>query len=248
MEGLIKILLREGLIKEDVMFYLLAEETKELGFSNMDETFNLIEGLVDEDYPSSWNIEEFKTLTSFNARIKYCEEHLQRISSGSSRIVYKIDNEKVLKLAKNKKGLAQNGVEIQYSNESNLDDVLAKIYEYDENNLWVEMELAKKLRVADFHQITGFKFKDYAIAINNYGNDVDPRINRGKMDIDKELVEQMWEDEFVYGMFQYIGDYGLPVGDLMRLNTYGIVKGDGEQRIVVIDYGLDNDVYTSYYS
>jgi mRNA-degrading endonuclease RelE of RelBE toxin-antitoxin system len=63
-----------------------------------------------EDYPTSWSIEEFKKLNSFNARIKYCNQHLTRISSGSSRVVYKIDDEKVLKLAKNKKGLAQNEV------------------------------------------------------------------------------------------------------------------------------------------
>lgn len=211
--------------------------------------FELIDSMIDEDYPQSWNIEEFKSLTSFNARVKYCEEHLQRISSGSSRIVYKIDNEKVLKLAKNKKGLAQNETEITFSRELGSDGILAKLYEYSEENLWVEMELARKLKVADFKRITGFSFKDYSAAINNYGMDVDPRINRGfRKDIDSEIVEAMWEDEFVYGMFQYIGDYGLPVGDLMRLNTYGVVKGDGEERVVVIDYGLDNDVYTTYYS
>lgn len=212
--------------------------------------FELIETMLDEDYPTSWNIEEFKKLTSFNARIKYCEEHLQRISSGSSRIVYKIDNEKVLKLAKNKKGLAQNEVEIEYSKEPHLDDVLAKIYEYEENNLWVEMELAKKMRVADFERIIGFKFKDYVIGVHNYGVDanVNPRDRSSKYDIDEELTEAMWDNEFIYGMFQYIGNYGIPVGDLKRSNTYGIVKGDGEERIVVIDYGLSSDVYTSYYS
>ena len=45
-----------------------------------------------EDYPASFSMEEFKKLTSFAKRIAYCEEHLQRISSGSSRIVYKIDD------------------------------------------------------------------------------------------------------------------------------------------------------------
>ena len=41
----------------------------------------------------------FKSLPSFAARVRYCNEKLQRISSGSARIVYKIDDEKVLKLA-----------------------------------------------------------------------------------------------------------------------------------------------------
>jgi len=51
---------------------------------------NLIQKDLDEDYPTSWSIEEFKKLTSFSARVNYCNQHLQRLSSGSSRIVYKI--------------------------------------------------------------------------------------------------------------------------------------------------------------
>lgn len=58
-------------------------------------------------YPETFNMEEFKSISRFASRIKYCETHLQRISSGSGRIVYKIDDEKVLKLAKNPKGVAQ---------------------------------------------------------------------------------------------------------------------------------------------
>lgn len=64
---------------------------------------SLFESLLDEDYPTSFDMGHFKTLTKFAERVRYCEENLQRISSGSARIVYKIDNEKVLKLAKNEK-------------------------------------------------------------------------------------------------------------------------------------------------
>jgi hypothetical protein len=205
------------------------------------------EDSLDEDYPEMFKMEEFKTLTTFAERIRYCEAFLQRISSGSSRIVYKIDDEKVLKLAKNKKGLAQNEVEIEYSHED-LGEVLATIYDYDPNNLWVEMELARKLKVADFKKITGFNFKDYAAAVHNYGDTANGRGRGHKMEVDEKIVEQMWEDEFVYGIFQYIGNYGIPAGDLIRLSTYGIVKEDGEERVVIIDYGLTSDVYSSYYS
>ena len=68
--------------------------------------------IIDEmAYPVSFNMAEFKMLTTFVERIRYCQTRLQRISSGSARIVYKIDNEKVLKLAKNRKGIAQNEAE-----------------------------------------------------------------------------------------------------------------------------------------
>jgi len=209
--------------------------------------FELIETLIDEDYPSTWDIGEFKKLNSFSARVRYCEEHLTRISSGSSRIVYKIDDEKVLKLAKNKKGLGQNETEIQYSNYYDLDDILARVYEHDKDNLWVEMELARKVKTADFRRITGFSFKDFSEAIYNYGNEV-KGLNGSFYPVPPSEIEKMWEDEFVYSVFNYIGNYDIPAGDLTRLSTYGIVKGDGDERVVIIDYGLDNSTYQSYYS
>jgi hypothetical protein len=58
----------------------------------------------------------------------------------------------------------------------------------------------------------------------------------------------MWEDEFVYAMFNFLGNYGVPAGDLKRANSYGVVKRDGGDAIVMIDYGLTSDVYDSYYS
>jgi len=207
------------------------------------------EDSLEEGYPEMFKIEEFKTLTTFAERIRYCEAFLQRISSGSSRIVYKIDDEKVLKLAKNKKGIAQNQVEIDFAKEG-LDDVLATIYDYDPNSLWTEMELAQKLKVADFKKITGFDFRDFAVAIHNYGEDANGIGDRSsyKQDIDKAVVEEMWEDEFVYGIFQYIGNFGIPAGDLTRLSSYGVVKEGGIERVVIIDYGLNSEVYGSYYS
>jgi mRNA-degrading endonuclease RelE of RelBE toxin-antitoxin system len=201
-----------------------------------------------EDYPSSFDMETFKSLRSHAGRNRYAQEHLQRLSSGSSRIVYKIDDEKVLKLAKNDKGVAQNEVEIEYGQYSDIDDVVAKIFDYDEeNNLWVEMELARKVRPSDFKNIIGYSFEDYKLAIRNYG--IDTGNNKGsKYPLSKQLVEDMWENEFMYEMFSFIGNYAVPTGDLERTSSYGLVKRDGQDKIVLIDYGLTHEVYSSYYS
>ena len=201
-----------------------------------------------EDYPSSFDMETFKSLRSHAGRNRYAQEHLQRLSSGSSRIVYKIDDEKVLKLAKNDKGIAQNEVEIEYGQYSDIEDVVAKIFDYDEeNNLWVEMELVRKVRPADFKNIIGYSFEDYKLAIRNYG--IDTGNSKGsKYPLSKQLVEDMWENEFMYEMFSFIGNYAVPTGDLERTSSYGLVKRDGQDKIVLIDYGLTHEVYSSYYS
>ena len=72
----------------------------------------LNENLIGEDYPTQFDMNLFKSLKTFKERIEYCEANLKKIGSGSSRIVYQVDNNKVLKLAKNKKGIAQNETEI----------------------------------------------------------------------------------------------------------------------------------------
>ena len=43
-------------------------------------------------------------------------------------------------------------------------------------------------------------------------------------------------------------NYDVPVGDLKRLSTYGVVKRNGQDAVVIIDFGLTRDVYDTYYS
>lgn len=207
-------------------------------------------GALEEDYPVEFNIEEFKTLKSFNRRVKYCNQKLYRISSGSSRIVYKIDDEKVLKLAKNQKGLAQCEVEISYSHYSDIDDVIAKVFDYDENNLWVEMELAEKLTPQLFYEITGYDFKDFGniLLYESYRVHKNGR-NQYESVLNKEMLEELWEsDGFCREMLNFIPNYQITVaGDLARLSTYGVVNRNGSKEVVMIDYGLTSDVYEKYY-
>jgi len=202
-----------------------------------------------EDYPASFDMEVFKSLKSHAGRNRYAQEHLQKLASGSSRIVYKIDDEKVLKLAKNDKGVAQNEVEIEYGQYNDIKDIVAKIFDYDEqNNLWVEMELARKVKASDFKNIVGYNFEDIKTAIHNVGVDSGNLRRVAKYEMSQELADDMWENEFMYELFSFIGNYAVPVGDLQRLSSYGLVKRDGQDTIVLIDYGLTHDVYSSYYS
>jgi hypothetical protein len=233
-------------IEIDDIFDHLPEELQ-------DKVLDLAEGFneaivetIDEDYPKTFDKEHFESLTSFAARVRYCEEHLQRISSGSSRIAYKIDNEKVLKLAKNKKGIAQNEVEIEYSKYHDIEDIVARVFDYHPNALWVEMELARKVTKAIFSKVTGLNFDDFGkTLINHYSQNQ----GRGKkFNVHPEIVEMMWEDEFAYQFLDFVGGYDVPAGDLARTSSYGLVKRNGEDDIVLIDYGLTSDVYQSYYS
>jgi hypothetical protein len=209
--------------------------------------FNLIKKDIEEEYPAAWNVEEFKNLKSFNQRVQYCERNLTRISSGSSRIVYKIDDTKVLKLAKNKKGLAQNEVEIMHSQDYMLDDIVAEVFNYDENNLWLEMELARKLTPSLFYKVVGFTFNDYVDAIKHHSDELKPKGSYFKTPA-PDNYQEMWENDFISRMFDMMGSYeNIEFGDLAAASTYGVVKRDGEDTVVMVDYGLTVEVLNTYY-
>ena len=205
---------------------------------------------IEEVYPPSFDMEYFKSLTSFNKRIKYCQEHLQRISSGSARIVYKIDDQKVLKLARNKKGIAQNEVEISASQDYYLDDIVANVFDFHPDDLWLEMELARKVTKNNFKKFTGYSFEDFSNVLNNDHYRNNPR--RFTIDylsnMDEETIEKIHNDDFYMTIFDYAQNYGIPPGDLTKTNSYGYIKRNGNDDIVLIDYGLDSNVFSTHYS
>lgn len=210
-------------------------------------TFDLLENMmVDEDYPSTFDMDHFQTLKSFAQRVKYCEEHLKRISSGSSRIVYMIDDTKVLKLAKNQKGLAQNEVEIQWGQDSYFSSILAHTFLHHPDDLWVEMELARKVSKKDFQRLTDCTIEELYHYLINF-NEINRR-KRPMFTMDPAVKERLDENEFVSAIVDFMSNIGAPAGDFGKLNSYGIVQRGGQDDIVLIDFGLTNDVYQTYYS
>lgn len=204
-------------------------------------------------YPTTFNFEEFRNCKSYAERIRYCESQLPKIAQGSSRIVYKVDNDKVLKLAKNQKGVAQNQVEYRLGTEPYY-QCFAEIYEYDESNLWIEMEYCRKAKKSDFKLIYGVPFEVLCCMMwdqsNNFKNSRYGNSNPyGQY---REVVQKIWDGEendlqiLFMNIQEYIGGEMLEnVGDLCRISSWGI---NSEGYFTLIDYGLDDDVANQYYS
>jgi hypothetical protein len=202
---------------------------------------------VTEDYPQSWNKEEFEKIRSFSGKLRYAKARLETISSGSGRSVFKIDNEKALKLAKNKKGLAQNKVESEKYLQNY--DIVARTFDSgdeirDDGPFWVEMELAKPLWETQFRRLTGVDIDDlekylwYVVDLHNGGKSHVP-IN--------DIKEEMENNEFVSELVRLDLDYDMAIGDQGRLSTYGEVVRDGKPKVVLVDFGLTKYVWNDYY-
>jgi hypothetical protein len=201
---------------------------------------------IEEDYPPNWNLETFKALKSFSKRIAYCNENLKRLASGSSRIAYKVDEEKVLKIAKNAKGIAQNSVERDRYIQQGYSDIVAKVYEVDENDLWLEMELAKKLTPNRFKSLLGFSIDDLDRYLRNFDDQQHGR--RESRMVDPTIKSVMDESEWVNDLKNLMMEADMPPGDLGRISTYGESIRNGKAAVIIIDLGLTNAVYSDFYA
>ena len=201
-----------------------------------------------EDYPPTWNKEEFEKINSFAGKLRYANTHLAKIATGSGRAVFKIDDQKVLKIAKNKKGLAQNSVEAERFIQQY--DIVARTFDRGDEvqgigPFWVEMELAKKVGKKRFAELTKITIDDLYWYLQerrqaqrkpNYISSI-PAAKEAELD----------NNEFVMDLMSLVGDYDMGTGDLSRLSTYGEVLRDGQPKIVLVDFGLTNQVWDDYY-
>jgi mRNA-degrading endonuclease RelE of RelBE toxin-antitoxin system len=213
------------------------------------------------NYPQSFNMDTFKSLNSYNKKIKYCNDNLQRIASGSSRIVYKIDDATVLKLAKNQKGLAQNEAETQYRDDMYAPNIFAEVYDNDENFYWIEMQLAKKAKPSDFKRLTGYDFKTFQNFVIYSAQQYLPRRSYGfsipseykQLFDSEEFQNNVWDngDSIFYKVNEYLTNYQIEkYGDVQRISSWGVVKDKhvATDKLVLIDYGLTDDICNQYYS
>jgi len=202
-----------------------------------------LEKIVNEmAYPSSFNMDEFKQIPNFAKRVRYCDDRLEYINSGSSRVVCKIDDTKVLKLAKNTKGIEQNKNESN-QNIQNEFSIVAKTFDIGENYNFVEMELAMPCKASYFKQIIGFDFANIWAYLHNVLNDSKYYTKKFTPEVKTEMDDNEWLAE----LLELVSNYSVSIGDLGRTSTYGLVYREGKPEIVVIDFGLTDKTYDDYY-
>jgi mRNA-degrading endonuclease RelE of RelBE toxin-antitoxin system len=203
-------------------------------------------------YPVSFSFEEFNNIKSYNGKLKYANERLQKISSGSARVVYKVDEEKVLKIAKNKKGIGQNSIESDWGLQR-MSDIVAKIFDTNDDHFWVEMELAKKLTPNRFKQLTGMSVNEVQDILNvMYTLNNSSRRNYLKPEQLKELQDEFSQkvndNEFLTSLTDMIINFGMKYpGDFGRVNSYGEVLREGVPTVVLVDFGLSESVWDDFY-
>lgn len=201
--------------------------------------------------PDDWDKEVYnKPNASFASQLRYATERAKKAGTGSSRVAFDIQYQgrvTVLKIAKNKKGLAQNEFESQM-----LEDYYYKglglaipLIDYDEENdppRWIHMEKAEKMKPNQWKQFFG--------GISHYEMPrlIDHFTGQKRLSLSpqsEEKYNQYYEDnDYFNALVDIAGNYGMPSGDFGRLSNWGVYQG----KPVIIDIGHSQEVISKHYS
>jgi len=212
----------------------------------------LIESLISEEetnvnYPNGFDIKELNNIRSFAGKQKYVAQHLEKIGAGSSRIVYRIDDTHVLKLAKNDKGLAQNSVEGDFSMHQYYSEFIPELIEVDDDYLWIIKERVNKITKKEFEKLSGYKFEDFSIMLKKLINDrTSNKPFWGK--IDQETYDDFIDDEFIVELCDFIINFDMEVGDIGGSITNWGKSEKHDDNPVLTDVGLSKSVWNDHYS
>ncbi len=222
-----------------------------------------------EAVKSGFSLDELNKL-SYNKKVAYCKSFLGNpVGSGSSRMVFQIDDERVLKLAKNVKGIAQNEAECSTLNDyyKNTYSLFPKIFMYDGEHTtmysydgdkepsfqWIVSEYVLPAKAQDFKKVIGFTWKQIQAFILSAGRIANPsRFQTRQILSDDNLRDMLDYDEensyILNELYDYIMNYRPPVGDFCRLANWGMTIRDGEPHMVILDDGFNEEIADKYYS
>lgn len=203
-----------------VRFFLTAAKSEKLPPKS--EDFNTI-------------LSNLSKLDTYKARVDYAEECLEHLSSGSSRVIYKMDDN-VLKLGKNDRGVAQNKVEANPKMKSKYINPTSKA---DKDGVWKISPYLDKITEKEFEELVGFSFKDFGEVLAHETRDKDDTSSKPKI----KDYEKIAKSDIVKELKRLCNDFDLLSGDLVRISSWGVK----DKTPTLLDSGLNDEVFDQYY-
>lgn len=195
-----------------------------------------------ESEGNAFSIEQMASLKSPDEINRYASAHLPLVGQGSTRKVFALSPEFVLKLVNpdfdENRGIAQNEEETRLSAIEEAQVALARIKSHGEGFLWVIQERVQPLSSWKvFDSVTGFSSKELAKLLRGNYLDVADFQRRAKPN------SQFSNSQLVKALF-VLRENGLSFDDLKGYQQWGVTT-DG--RVVLVDFGATDSVLDEYY-
>ena len=204
-----------------------------------------------------FNLNHFKKLPTNLAKMNYAKSILPHMGSGSARTVYAVSGDKVLKIAMNQKGIAQNKAEVDVFLEmdrAGFGAAVAKTIDYDPKYHWILSEAVQPLSRGStgvFEKATGIPFSFFGFVMRNLRTtslkDIESIAKNYSLSWEERIaLEDLAKKPpiLMRGLEYAMNHLNLLIDDLTFLTHYG-KTADG--RIVLLDYGFTRDVEMWHY-
>ena len=228
----------DGVLESNIRNYVrnLIHEAMEAGFSVQDlnnALTNDMQGVKDSsDYKDKINY-------FFENGYKYCVKMLgEPIGKGSSRAVFQIDDTRVLKLATNMKGVAQNKAEVTAYNQSPIKTFMPIIYNDSdmENYFYIISEYVLPADEEDFENVLGISFDTLREIIYDRSMDtvIDEYDNLPKFQKLLQYIAAMRENS-------------INIDDWHNIDNWGLANRNSNATLVTLDNGFTQNVANNFY-
>ena len=194
---------------------------------------------------------ELNKIDDFKQKVLYCQKHLgDYIGSGSSRVVFQIDDEKVLKLAFNDAGVEQNIEEYKWADGRY--SIFPKIFDFDKNGSWIISEFVLPAEKEDFDYFFSkynkapwirkwSEFVEFIWSLDAIQNGYDWRI------YNDSKIDALCKNPLFGEIYDYVISNNIPIGDLTTINNWGLAKRNGDAMPVVLDAGWREGLNDEFY-
>ena len=209
--------------------------------------------LLEVPLPQSWDKTVYRPQTSFAQRVRYAQQRAAKMGTGSSRVAFEIEYEgrpTILKVARNKKGMAQNEYEAQMLSDWYLKglQITIPMIDYDEEHdqpTWIHTEKATKMTPSLFKKFfNGLTPQELIELVRYMVGYLGHPLPEEKQEKYQQIAE---ENEYVNSLIDLIGNYGMAGGadaDFSRLANWGVYNNEP----VIVDVGASTDILKKYYS
>ena len=223
--------------------------------------------LIGEAAMDGFNPYDITRQYNIGDKYEYCCKYLgEPIGEGSSRSVFQIDDDRVLKLSiDDPNGKRQNKLEWDVIAGKRQSDLFPKGFYAAKNYSWIIVEYVIPLLTdgedeesakKSFLKLSGVPFDtfcDFAefvtILQKNDSDDDDIEYDDEYYSYYEEKVDMLKKQyPYLNKMADYMNYYHITEGDLTKLEHYGMVNRDGKTLLVLLDFGLNYDIWKEFYS
>lgn len=195
--------------------------------------------------------EELNGIESFQGKLEFTEKHLEFIGSGSSRCVFALNQNEVIKISINETGILRNNVEAHFSDKNW--ERIARTIDFDYDFFWViseraqtiseemfsdifDMSINELLAVLHNHRLLGTIDKNYRenFMYNGMEGFCEILLKNGDKPIVKEIIGKSVELNF-------------SITDIARIDNWGIRKTETGIFPIIVDYGNFIDKFTKFH-